>query len=213
VPDEIELLLLHQVGALERVAQANGVRLHHIKLHGALYHASEENEALAKRYVAAVRRFWPQAKIYARVGGRVARVARRAGLVCWEEAFADRGYRDDGTLVPRTEPNAFLTEADLVVERVRLLLHDGEVIAASGKHIVLRPQTLCIHSDTPHAARLARAVAKALGAKFKSPGSRRHSIRPLHGRGSARSGSSAHPSADLSVPRRLTITMAKNESA
>src|SRR2546422_474802 len=63
VADEIELLLLHQVGALERVAQANGVRLHHIKLHGALYHASEENEALAKRYVAAVRRFWPQAVV------------------------------------------------------------------------------------------------------------------------------------------------------
>ena len=182
-PDEIELLLLQQVGALECVAQANGLRLHHIKLHGALYHASEENEALARRYVTAVRRFWPHAKIYARAGGRVARVARRAGLVLWEEAFADRAYRDDGTLVPRTEPNAVLTEAGLVVERVRRLLDEGEVIAASGKHIVLRPQTLCIHSDTPHAAQLARAVAKALGAKFKSPGSRRHSIRPRHGRG------------------------------
>jgi len=88
----------------------------------------------------------------------------------WEEAFADRAYRDDGTLVPRTEPSAVLTEAGLVVERVRRLLDEGEVIAASGKHIVLRPQTLCIHSDTPHAARLARAVTKALGPKFKSPG-------------------------------------------
>jgi len=80
----------------------------------------------------------------------------------WEEAFADRGYRDDGTLVPRTEPNALLTEADLVVERVRRLLDEGEVIAASGKHIVLRPQTLCIHSDTPHSAQLARTVVKEL---------------------------------------------------
>jgi 5-oxoprolinase (ATP-hydrolysing) subunit A len=182
VPDEIELLLLHQVGALERVAQANGVRLHHIKLHGALYHASEENEALAKRYVAAVRRFWPQAKIYARVGGRVARVARRAGLVLWEEAFADRSYRDDGTLVPRTEPNALLTEADLVVERVRRLLDQGEVIAESGKHIVLRPQTLCIHSDTPHAAQLAQAVGKEIGANSRSAGGGRYSIRPIRGR-------------------------------
>ena len=167
-PDEFELLFLHQIGALQRVAQANGVRLHHIKLHGALYHASEENEALAKRYVAAVRRFWPQAKIYARAGGRVARVARRAGLVLWEEAFADRGYRDDGTLVPRTEPNALLTEAGLVVERVRRLLDEGEIIAASGKHILLRPQTLCIHSDTPHAAQLAQAVVKEIGANSRS---------------------------------------------
>ncbi|PYM12233.1 MAG: hypothetical protein DME18_11940, partial [Verrucomicrobia bacterium] len=89
-PHEMELLLLHQVGALERVARRNGVPLHHIKLHGALYHASEEDDALAKRYVAAVKRFWPQAKIYARAEGRVVRVARRAGLVVWEEAVADR---------------------------------------------------------------------------------------------------------------------------
>jgi len=83
----------------------------------------------------------------------------------WEEAFADRNYREDGTLVPRTEPNALLTQTDQVVERVRRLLDDGEIIAASGKHIVLRPQTLCIHSDTPHAVRLAHAVAKTLGAR------------------------------------------------
>jgi UPF0271 protein len=164
-PDEFELLLLHQVGALEKVAQADGLRLHHIKLHGALYHASEENEALAKRYVATVRRFWPQAKIYARAGGRVARVALRAGLGVWEEAFADRGYRDDGTLVPRTERDALLTQADLVVERVRRLLDEGEVIATSGRRIALRPQTLCIHSDTPHAVQLAQAVAKMLGVR------------------------------------------------
>jgi UPF0271 protein len=166
-PDELELLLLHQVGALQRVAQVNGVRLHHIKLHGALYHASDENEALSKRYVAAVKRYWPQAKIYARAGGSLARVARHAGLGLWEEAFADRSYRDDGTLVPRTEPNALLTETDLVVDRVRRLLDEGEVIAASGKHIVLRPRTLCIHSDTPHAAQLAQAVMKALGANCR----------------------------------------------
>ena len=107
-PDGFELLFLQQVGALERVAHANGVRIHHIKLHGALYHASEEDEALAPCYAAVVKRFWPRARIYARAGGHVASVARRAGLVVWEEAFADRGYRGDGTLVPRTEPNALL---------------------------------------------------------------------------------------------------------
>jgi UPF0271 protein len=171
-PGQLELLLLQQVGALECVARANGVRLHHIKLHGALYHASEENEALAKRYVAMVKRFWPRAKIYARAGGRVARVARHAGLGVWEEAFGDRGYRDDGTLVPRTAPNALLTQTDRVLERVRRLLDEGEIIAASGKRIALRPQTLCIHSDTPHAARLAQAVVETFGTRFISRGSR-----------------------------------------
>jgi len=167
-PDELELLLLHQVCALERVARANGARLHHVKLHGALYHASEESEALANRYAAAVARYWPQTKIYARAGGRVARVARRVGLVVWEEAFADREYREDGTLVPRTEPNAMLLQTNLVIERARRLFSDGAVIAASGKRIPLRPQTLCIHSDTPRAAQLVQAVVNALGGKFKS---------------------------------------------
>jgi UPF0271 protein len=171
-PGQLELLLLQQVGALDCVARANGVRLHHIKLHGALYHASEENEALAKRYVAMVKRFWPRAKIYARAGGRVARVARHAGLGVWEEAFGDRGYRDDGTLVPRTAPNALLTQTDRVLERVRRLLDEGEIIAASGKRIALRPQTLCIHSDTPHAARLAQAVVETFGTRFISRGGR-----------------------------------------
>ncbi len=166
-PNELELLLLHQVGALERIARTNGLRLHHIKLHGALYHASEENEALAECFVDSVRGFWPRAKIYARAGGRVARIARAAGLGLWEEAFADRGYQDDGTLVPRTEPGALLTEVGLVVERVRRLLRQGEVIAASGKPLSLRPQTLCIHSDTFRAAQLARAVAKEIEAEFK----------------------------------------------
>jgi len=161
-PHEMELLLLHQVGALERVARRNGVPLHHIKLHGALYHASEEDDALAKRYVAAVKRFWPQAKIYARAEGRVVRVARRAGLVVWEEAFADRSYRDDGTLVPRDEPNALLTGVRVFVSRVRRLLETGEITTEGGKHLVLRPRTLCIHSDTPRAAQLARAAAKQL---------------------------------------------------
>jgi UPF0271 protein len=182
VPDELELLLLHQVGALKHVAQANGARLHHIKLHGALYHACEESKDLANRCVATVKRFWPQAIIYARARGCVARVARHAGLVVWEEAFADRGYRNDGTLVPRTEPHATLTDTSLVVERVQRLLDDGEIISTSGNAIVVHPQTLCIHSDTPHAARLAQAVVKALGASLNSPRSARIFIRPNRGR-------------------------------
>src|SRR6266705_543540 len=148
-PDEFELLLLHQVGALERLARANGVRLHHIKLHGALYHASEEEEVLAERYAAVVKRFWSKSKIYACAGGRVVRLARGAGLVVWEEAFADRGYRDDGTLVARKEPGALLSDATVAVEQVRRLSETGEITARSGKRIALKPQTICIHSDTP----------------------------------------------------------------
>ncbi len=167
-PDEFELLLLHQVGALEQIARANGLRLHHIKLHGALYHASEERAVLATRYAAAVKRFWPRAKIFARASGLVARVARGAGLTVWEEAFADRGYRDDGTLVPRDESNAVVTQTRIVIARVCGLLAKGGLTSESGKRIAIRPQTLCIHSDTPRATDLARAVANVLRADRKS---------------------------------------------
>ena len=163
-PEKIELLLLQQVGALDRLARAHGLQLHHIKLHGALYHASEEDRALARNYVAAVKRYWPRAKIYARAGGRVARVARGAGLIVWEEAFADRGYNVDGTLVARDEPNALVTDPLVVVERIRRLLETGEITALSGRPFTLAPRTLCIHSDTPQAVQIARAAAKALRA-------------------------------------------------
>jgi UPF0271 protein len=78
-PDEFELLLLQQVGALERIARQHSVKLHHIKLHGGLYHASEESDALGARYVATVRRSWPKCVLYVRAGGRVARLADASG--------------------------------------------------------------------------------------------------------------------------------------
>ena len=161
-PAELELLLLHQVSAFDRIARANGMCLHHVKLHGALYHASEEDENLAKVYVGTVQRFWPRAKIYARAGGQVARIARHLNVRVWEEAFADRAYRDDGSLVPRNEPGAVVTSIRAVRERVRQIIARNEVETVSGQPIRLRPQTICIHSDTPHAVEFARTAAKEL---------------------------------------------------
>jgi UPF0271 protein len=161
-PDEMELLLLHQVGALERIARSNGVRLHHVKLHGTLYHATETSVTLRRRYVSTVARWWPGTKIYARAGGGVARLARKLGVPVWEEAFADRGYCDDGSLVPRTQPGALLTYHKEVVARVRTLLENGELTAVSGKRIQLSPDTLCLHSDTPQALELAKTIATAM---------------------------------------------------
>jgi UPF0271 protein len=161
--DELDLLLLHQVGALERLAVANGVRLHHVKLHGALYHAVESDPALGRRYAATVRRWWPKAIIYSRAGGVVARLAVEAGVRVWEEGFADRGYADDGTLLARGQPGALLTDVDEVIRRVKTILESGEIVTASGRRLPLRPQTLCVHSDTPGAVSLARVAAEMSG--------------------------------------------------
>ena len=160
--DELELLLIQQIGALERIAGAQGVKLHHIKLHGALYHASETNLALASRYIASVRRWWPDCIIYARAGGRLAARAERAGLNVWQEVFADRGYRDDGSLVPRGEADAIIRQRDAVVQRVRMLCAQGRVQSVSGRRLRVCADTICLHSDSPGATALAQAVAGTL---------------------------------------------------
>jgi UPF0271 protein len=161
-PDELELLLLQQVGALERIARADGVRLHHIKLHGSLYHASEDDGSLGRRYVRTVARWWPDAKIYARAGGNVTRWAMRDKVKVWEEAFADRAYCEDGTLLSRNEPGALLADHGEVTERVRELLKSGEIKSISGARVRLFPATLCVHSDTPHSIVIARSVSQLI---------------------------------------------------
>jgi UPF0271 protein len=162
-PDDLELLLLQQVSALEKIARAGGARLHHIKLHGALYHATDGNTALAKRYLAAVKRWWPAAVVYARAGGQVARHGRAGAVMVWEEGFVDRAYCDDGSLVPRNEPGALLTGVRAISERVRRLLFKGEVLSSTGNRLRLAPRTVCLHSDTPKAVEFARVTAGFLG--------------------------------------------------
>lgn len=152
-PDDLERLLVEQVGTLTALARTEGVRLHHIKLHGALYHATERDPRLARHYLAVVTRRWPGAVIYARAGGRVAALAGRGQV--WGEAFLDRAYREDGTLVPRGEPGALLPTLRAMREQARNLMERGEVITRSGKRIPLLAKTLCLHSDTPQAVRLA----------------------------------------------------------
>jgi UPF0271 protein len=166
-PDQFELLLLHQVGALELLALQHRMKLHHVKLHGALYHASEQQDALARRYLAVVSRCWPGCAVYARAGGRVARLARRTGKRVWEEVFADRNYHDDGSLLAREEPGALITEPEAVRNRVRQLIDYGELRSVSGRTLQQRADTICLHSDTPGAARLAREVSLILREREK----------------------------------------------
>jgi UPF0271 protein len=168
-PQDIELLLLHQVSALEKVARSVGLKLHHIKLHGALYHATESDERLARRYVAVVARWWPQTRIYAAAGGLVARLSRRAHVRVWEEVFADRAYHEDGSLFPRDQPGAVLVDVRKIIERVQELLNFGEITSVSGKKLKFSPQTLCLHSDTPAADEIAKALRRLFGGTEAAP--------------------------------------------
>lgn len=161
-PSDLELLLVQQVGALEKVAAAGNMRLHHLKLHGALYHAVESDSGLATCYAETVARFWPKAKLYAVPQGRVSQMAKSAGIKVWDEAFADRAYMSDGTLVPRNVAGAVLGNPREVVSRMRGLLLEGSIETLSGSRLRLKPKTLCVHSDTAEAVRIARALASEL---------------------------------------------------
>ncbi|GBD28687.1 hypothetical protein HRbin31_00708 [bacterium HR31] len=161
-PDEVYAFLLAQVGALEAVARAEGVRLQHVKPHGALYNVAARDEATAAAVAEAVRRAWPEAILVVLSGSTSERVARGLGVRVAREAFCDRGYRRDGSLVPRDQPGAVLVEPFEVASRAVRIAHGEPIETVDGGEVVVEAETLCIHGDTPGAAELAAAVRAAL---------------------------------------------------
>jgi len=168
-PAALSLLVVQQVGALKRVAERHGVIVHHVKLHGALYHASETDDDLARAYVITVRDYFPGLQLYSQSGGQVAHLGRRLGLAVCEEIFADRVYHADGDLRPRQYADALLTRPSQVTARVELFLRRGEIETACGQHLQRKAQTLCLHGDTENAIRLARAARTARDRFAASP--------------------------------------------
>lgn len=154
----------YQVGALVAVAAAVGARVTHVKPHGALYNAVVHDEQHARAVVEAVLAVDPGLAVLGMPGSRVLALADAAGLRTVDEAFVDRGYRPDGTLVPRVEPGALVTDPHAAAARAVRLAVDGVVVAVDGTPVRLRPGSLCVHSDTPGAVTLAVAVRDALRA-------------------------------------------------
>ncbi|TCS70545.1 UPF0271 protein [Sulfuritortus calidifontis] len=163
-PEQLAGWVLEQAGSLAELAARQNIRLHHIKLHGALYHASEAEPELAQAYVETVRRQFPGVRIYSRSGGRVARLARQAGIEAWEELFADRAYLADGQLVPRDRAGAVLHDPAWVTARLQRWLLSGEMETVDGGSVRLSGQTLCVHGDTERATALIRAIRVLLAA-------------------------------------------------
>lgn len=169
---EIRELLLNQLIALDAIARAEGTTLHHVKPHGALYNQAETDGPLAVAIVAAVRAFDPALRLVGRAGSAMEQAARAVGHPFTAEAFADRRYRLDGALLPRSEPGAVLTDPEEVARQVRGLVTDGEVFASDGSRVAVSFGTLCVHGDTPGAATLARRVRQeldALGVSVSTP--------------------------------------------
>ncbi|GCD18835.1 UPF0271 protein [Cellulomonas algicola] len=156
--------VVEQVRALRRAAAAAGTRVSYVKPHGALYNAVVHHAEQATAVVDAVVEAsdGDPLPLVGLPGAVVLDVARDRGLRPVREAFADRGYRADGTLVPRTEPGALVVDPDEVVARVLAMARDGRITSVDGTLILADAESVCVHSDTPGAVVLAAAVRHAL---------------------------------------------------
>ncbi|RLL66021.1 5-oxoprolinase subunit PxpA [Streptomyces sp. Z26] len=160
--DELAAEVAYQIGALDLFARAAGTRVAYVKPHGALYHRTAHDPEQAAAVVAGVRLAGTPLPLLGPPGSALHAAAEAAELPVVVEAFADRGYRADGTLVPRGEPGAVLTGTDEVLARSVGLARDGRVTAVDGTEVRVRARSLCLHGDTPGAVELARRVREEL---------------------------------------------------
>ena len=162
--DELRDAVLYQLGALDAFAQVAGSEIAYVKPHGALYHAAATHRPVARAIVAAASEYDPSLAVLGLPGSELLAVAEEAGLEAVAEAFADRAYRPDGGLVSRREAGSIITDPAEVAERAVRIATDGEVVASDGSVVTVRARSICVHSDTPGAVELARAVRTALDA-------------------------------------------------
>ncbi|MHA6205995.1 LamB/YcsF family protein [Dyella soli] len=163
-PAEAYALTLYQIGALHGFVRAAGARLRHVKPHGALYNMAARDARLAEAIAAAVRDFDPSLRLFGLAGSALIDAGLAAGLPVASEAFADRGYRADGSLLPRSEPGAVISESDQAIAQAMAMAREGKLRAVDGAIVELQADTLCVHGDGAHAVTFARNLRAALEA-------------------------------------------------
>ena len=154
--------VIYQIGALQGLAQAAGTRITYVKPHGALYNTIAHDERQARDVIAAIRAVDAGLALVALAGSPLVQWAQNAGLRVIAEAFADRAYTPQGTLVSRRDKGAVLHDSALVARRMLRLVRDGVVEAIDGSLARVQAQSICVHGDSPGAVEMARAVRKAL---------------------------------------------------
>jgi UPF0271 protein len=164
-PGELSDEVAYQIGALRVFARAAGADVAYVKPHGALYNRIVWDEAQADAVANGILLSGGDLPVLGLPDSAIENAAITAHLEFVYEAFADRAYQPDGTLVPRTEAGAVVDDADAVVERSVMIATEGAVIAASGDRIEVRARSLCLHGDTPGAVGLATRVRAELLAR------------------------------------------------
>lgn len=161
-PTEIEAYVVYQVGALQGMCAVAGTRLAYVKPHGALYNRAVNDPAAADAIARAIRSIDPLLALLGLTGSELSRAADRCGVRAVNEAFVDRAYRPNGTLVPRSEPGAVLHDVQDIADRALRMVQTGTVLAVDGGVVQVNPESLCTHGDGPDALAVVTAVRQRL---------------------------------------------------
>lgn len=164
-PEELTDEVIYQIGALTAFANVAGARVAYVKPHGALYNAIVRHDRQAEAVVTAVQQFGGDLAVLGLPGSRWLELAEQSGLPVYREAFADRAYTPEGTLVPRGEPGAVLHDPELIGQRSVRLARGESIAAIEGTEIEISADSICVHGDSPGAVAIAMAVRDQLVAE------------------------------------------------
>lgn len=152
----------YQLGALMAFAAKYGVKVAHVKPHGAMYNMAAKDYALSKAICEAILEIDPSIRLLGLAGSEMIRAAKDTGLPYAQEVFADRAYEDDGTLVARSKPGAMITDEELAIDRVVDMVLHGRVISINGREVPLAADSICVHGDGEKAVEFVRKIRRAL---------------------------------------------------
>lgn len=160
--DELTADVIYQIGSLQGLAKAAGTSVRYVKPHGALYNTIAHDRRQAMAVIEAIRAVDPTLVLVALAGSTLIELARSEGLTCIAEAFADRAYTPQGTLVSRREPGAVLHDPQLVAQRMLSLVRNGTLEAIDGSMVKIEADSICVHGDSPSAVEMARELRRVL---------------------------------------------------
>ena len=162
-PAEAKAYVLYQLGALDAFCRVNGVKMQHVKPHGALYNMAAKDYALSTAICEAIKEFDSNLIVLALSGGQLAKAAQDMELRTAMEVFADRGYEEDGTLVDRRKEGAMITDENEAIARVIRMVKEKKVTAVTGKDIPIQADSICVHGDGAKALAFVEKIREAFG--------------------------------------------------
>lgn len=164
-PEQVGLIVGEQLRIIDKIARQVGAKLHHVKPHGALYNMAAKDAALANAVAKAVKDFDDQLILYGLSQSVMIDEAKKMNLRTANEVFADRTYQLDGSLTPRTQPNALITDENKALQQAIRFVKEKKVSTSSGHEVSVKADTICLHGDGEHAVSFAKLIHEKLMAE------------------------------------------------